>query len=186
MERKYILAGTVGALALLLPFGRWLLELRQNAADAKHSFEIERQFANRRAAPQLGQGGMWAGGVQNRSGRWRNGAGDSRAQPGVGRTQMMQAMAQEVGLTPSQVKQMQAIRASARPMMMDLFRNPQMSPEQKRAALQQVRAAQQAQISTILSADQQAKYATFQQKMRAQWQERMQQNGGRWTGGTER
>ena len=75
---------------------------------------------------------------------------------------MMEAMTQEVGLTPAQVKQVQAVQESSRPMMSDVFRNPQLSREQKMASMQQIRQVQQVQISKFLSIDQQTKYTAFQ------------------------
>jgi hypothetical protein len=89
----------------------------------------------------------------------------------------MEAMAQEVGLTPTQVTQIQAVQRSARPLMFNVFRNPQLTRDQKRAQMQQIRAAQQAQINRLLTPDQQVKYAAFQQKMREQWQTQRQASG---------
>lgn len=182
-RKTWIAAGAI-AVAILLPTGRWVLAARQDAADEKASREVERQFQSRQVArngggttqaggnPQQGWGGPGGGRGRGRQGR---GGGGQRGQ---GRARMMAEMVKEVGLNEMQVKQLQAVQESSRPMMQDLFRNPQLSREQKMEAMQQMRAQQQAQISKFLTPDQQTKYAAFQQKMRAQWQARRQANGG--------
>ena len=81
-------------------------------------------------------------------------------------------MIKEVGLTPAQAKQVQAVQRSTRPLMGDIFRNPQLSQEQKMAAMRQIRQQQQTQVNKILTPEQQTKYAAYQQKMRERWQAR--------------
>jgi hypothetical protein len=184
MQRRHIFVGAVIALALLLPLGRWLYGMYQDAADRKASLAIEKQFANRLPTTNATQGQPSSLGGPN--GRMRRGGGQGR--PGGGQrgqrgAQMMAEMAKEVDLSPTQVKQVQAVQESTRPLMGDLFRNPNLTRDQKREQMQQLRAAQQAQISKILSPDQQTKYAAFQEKVRAQWQARRQANGSGYGGG---
>jgi hypothetical protein len=182
MERKYAAAGAAVAVAVLLPLGRWVIASRQDAADERASRELERQFASRQAAatgagqPSAG-GGAWTWGRQGGptgQGGQRRGNG----QRGPDRSRRMEEMAREVGLNQTQVGQIQAVQQSSRPMMSDVFRNPQLTREQKMEAMQEIRAAQQTQISRFLSADQLARYTAYQQKMRERWQARRRENGG--------
>jgi len=185
MERKYVVFSAVCAVAVLLPLGRWALSSWQDAADRKAARMIESQFASRRAASGINSQTASIGSFTQRgpgaSGRWGGRQSGQPGQPGQWGARRNEAMAQEVGLTPTQAKQVQAVQQSARPLMFDIFRNPQLTREQKRAQTQQIRAAQQAQISKLLTPDQQVKFAAFQQKMREQWQQwqaRRQANGG--------
>lgn len=186
MERKKIVAGGVCAVAVLLPLGQWVLGARQDAADKQASQEVERRFREQRTASVAGQpqvdGGQWGQerhedqrrGQDHQGGRHRW-SGEQREQA---HNRRMQEMAQQVGLNPTQVKNIQAIQQSARPMMRDVFRNPQLSREQKMAQMQQMRAAQQTQIAKVLTPEQQTKYATYQQQMRERWQARRRESGG--------
>ncbi len=184
MERKYAAAGAVVAVAVLLPLGRWVIASRQDAADQQASRAVERQFVSQRAAAGVaqqttsspwGQGGQWGRGGQNGQRRLRSGQNGQRGQ---GRARMMEQMAKEVGLDQTQMKKIQAVQESSRSMMGDIFRNPQFTREQKMATMQQLRQAQQTQINKFLTPDQQAKFAAFQEKMRAQRQARRRANGG--------
>ena len=172
MQRRHMVSGAIIAIAVLLPLSRWVTASRQQAAARIEDLKVEKQFvASRTAAGQQmadgpGQWGARQGG--RRPGGW-GGQGQSR-QRGQGRRDMMTRMVKEVGLTPAQVKQLQAVRDSSRPMMSDVFRNPQLTREQKMAAVQQIRQAQQTQVGKFLTLDQQAKYTAFQEKMRQQRQ----------------
>jgi len=118
----------------------------------------------------------------NRGG-WGNWGGTgSQQQREQMRARRTEALVKAVGLNPTQLSQLQAIQRSARPLMADIFRNPNLSQEQKRASVQQIQAAQQAQLSKFLSPDQTARYVAFQQQMRSQWQSR-RGNGGQGIGG---
>jgi len=130
--------------------------------------------------------GGWRGrggdGTANRGG-WGGGAGQGSPQREQMRAKRTEALVKAVGLNPTQLSQLQAIQRSARPLMADVFRNPNLSREQKGAAVQQIQAAQQAQFSKFLSPDQTARYVAFQQQMRAQRQSRWGGNGGQGIGG---
>ncbi len=175
MNRKHMVAGAIIAIAVLLPLGQWVTASHQQAEAYKEDRKVEQQFIAGRKAdgqPTVAGSGQWGGG-QGRGGRrgWSGRAdGGQGGRRGQGRQRMMEQMAKEVGLTPEQVKQIQAVRDSSRPMMSDVFRNPQLTREQKTAAVQQIRQAQQAQIARLLTADQQAKYTAFQDRMRQQRQ----------------
>ncbi len=183
MERKYAAASAAIAVAVLLPIGRYVIASRQDAADRQASLAVERRFvSNRAAATGIAQTptgiGQWRGrNGANGQGRRRRRGGQG-GPPGQGRARRMEQMAKEVGLNPTQMQRIQAAQQSARPMMADVFRNPQLTRDQKMAAMQQVRAAQQAQINQILTPEQQTKYQAFQEKMRAQRQARWRENGG--------
>lgn len=178
MERRKVIAGSIIGVAILLPIGKWVIASRQDAADQKASQQVEQQFRARQAAatgapaPQAG-GGQWGQGGARRGGGGRRGGG---AQWGQRRQEMQQQMIKEVGLNPTQVKQLDAVRQSSRSLMPDVFRNPNLSREQKMAAMQQIRQAEQQATSKFLTADQMTKYTAFQEKMRAQM--RAQWGGG--------
>lgn len=185
MQRKNAVAGAIIAGAVLLLAGRWVIASRQDASDQKEAQEVERKFVAQRAAANgatpAQPGGMWAGGGapgQRRRGGGGGPGGGGGGQRGQGRQRMMEAMAKEVGLNPTQMKQVQAIQQSSRPMMGDVRRNPKMSREDKQAAMKTIREAQQTQMNKILTPDQQTKYAAFREKTRALWQARRQGNGG--------
>ncbi len=188
IRNRYLIGSAIIAIALLIPLGRWGFGMWQEAADRKAAMEIEKQFASRQpgangAAMAGGSGGNGGYGGQGGrgnggGGRWGGGQGGEQM-----RARMMEAMTKEVGLTPAQAKQVQAIQASSRPLMRDMFRNPKMSREEKQAQMQQLRAAQQKEMAKILSPDQMAKLDVFRQKMREQWQSRRRERGGGYGGG---
>ena len=197
MERKKVIAATVIAIAVLLPFGKWVIASRQEVADQKASQDVEQKFVAARTAangnvPAVRPGGMAMGGGQggpngggqNGGRRWGGGGGND-AQRQQRQQQRIEAMAKEVGLSPAQMKQVQAVQQSSRPMMMDVFRNPNLSREQKQAAMQTLRQAQQEQMNKIMTPEQQSKYTAYREKMRAQRQSRQGQNGGGPGGGGE-
>lgn len=181
MEQKKVIAGAIIGVAILLPLGKWVIASRQDAADQKEAQKVEQQFRAKQAEatgapPPAPGGGQWGRGGGQQGGRRRGGAGGG-AQFAQRRQEMQQQMIKEVGLNPTQVKQLDAVRQSSRSMMPNVFRNPKLSWEQKRAAMQQMRQAEQQSISKFLSAEQMTKYTAFQEKMRAQM--RAQWGGGR-------
>ena len=189
MNKKYVWMGAVIGVAVLLWLGQWLYGMYQDNADRTAAIAIEKQYASRNNA-NAGQSGGAVPGGPNGQRRWGSGQGGGGGQWAQRGARRMEELTKEVGLNQAQVKQVQAAQASSRSLMGDIFRNPNLTREQKMAQMQQLRAAQQAQISKILTPDQQTKYTTFQEKMRSQWQARRQANGGGggygggWGGGT--
>lgn len=91
----------------------------------------------------------------------------------------MQQMKTELGLTDDQAEKIRAIQEAQ---FGSLRQNMQsMSREDRRAAFQKARDAANAQITQILTPEQQPKWQAWQQEQ----QQRMQQraNGGNWGGG---
>ena len=186
-KKKYGIVGLIIALALMIPLGRWVYGMSQDAADRREAMEIEKKYAANRqpganGAAMAGAGGGYGGGRRG-GGQWGGGpGGEGRGEAMHAR--MMAEMTKEVGLSPTQAKQIQAIQASSRPLMADLFRNPKLSRDEKRAQMQQLRAAQQQELAKVLTTDQQTRYTAFQQKMREQFQSRRRERGGGGYGGS--
>jgi hypothetical protein len=180
-KRKIVTAGVLIGIAVLIPLGRWVIASRQEAAAAKVDQVVEQQFiaarqANGQMMPQAQS--QWRGGQGGGNGGNGPRRGGNGGQRGQGRQRRMEQMVKEVGLNPTQAKQVQTIRQSARSTMTDIFRNPNLTREQKRAQGQQIRQAVQEQLNKVLTTDQQTKYAAFQEKMRQERAARRQQNGG--------
>ncbi len=77
MDRKKVIAGSLIAIAVLLPVGKWVVASPQDAADRKQSQEIEKQFASRNGADTGGtpRQGAEAPGVQEAPARMDKGVG---------------------------------------------------------------------------------------------------------------
>jgi hypothetical protein len=181
MTRKHVFMGATIAAAILLWVGLWLHGIYQDSVDIRQAREIERQYASRNSHAANGGNGAGAIGRTDATGQRRRGGyggyGGSGGQRAQRQAQRMNEMAKAVGLNPTQVKQVQAAQESTRSLMGNIFRNPNLSREQKQAQMQQIRASMQEQINKTLTPDQQTKYAAFQEKMRAEWQARRMANG---------
>ncbi len=153
MERKKVIAGTVIAIALLLPLGKWVIASRQESSDKQSSYL--------NGPVNSSTDGRMAGGVSGGAGRQGRGRGQRAAR-------MMAEMTKELNLTAEQVKQVQSVQQNSQPKMGAIRQNSQMSRDQKRSAMAQIRQDQQAEINKFLTPDQQTKYTALIVKMQAE------------------
>lgn len=104
--------------------------------------------------------------------------GEGKGPRGPRGGQMVERMAEELGLSAEQTAKVKAIHEAARPQMEAIRNDASLSREQKREKSQAIQKDTEAKVDAVLTPEQQAKAKEMRAKLRERMKERRGPKGG--------